>query len=66
MTMEQHQEGTGITGWVIMFVSFILSFLHEATVVFQFFAASIAMFFACIKLIEWVRKQKNTKRKKGI
>ena len=64
--MEQHQEGTGITGWVIMFISLLLSFLHEATVIFQFIAATIAMFFACIKLVEWVRKQKNTRRKKGI
>ena len=64
--MIQNNEGTGVTGWVIMFVSFLLSFLQEATVIFQFFAATIAMFFACIKLIEWVRKQKNTRRKKGI
>jgi hypothetical protein len=64
--MEQHNEGTGFTGWVIMFISFLLSFLHELTVIFQFFAATIAMFFACVKLIEWVRKQKNTRRKKGI
>ena len=64
--MEQHQEGTGITGWVIMFISLLLSFLHEATVIFQFIAATIAMFFACIKLVEWVRKQKITRRKKGI
>ena len=64
--MIQNNEGTGVIGWVIMFVSFLLSFLQEATVIFQFFAATIAMFFACIKLIEWVRKQKNTRRKKGI
>jgi len=64
--MEQHDEGTGITGWVIMFISLLLSFLHEATVIFQFIAALIAMFFAAIKLIEWVRKQKNTRRKKGL
>jgi hypothetical protein len=64
--MEQHDEGTGITGWVIMFISLLLSFLHEATVIFQFIAALIAMFFAAIKLIEWLRKQKNTKRKKGL
>jgi hypothetical protein len=64
--MEQHDEGTGITGWVIMFISLLLSFLHEATVIFQFIAALIAMFFAAIKLIEWLRKQKNTKRKRGL
>jgi len=64
--MEQHDEGTGITGWVIMFISLLLSFLHEATVIFQFIAALIAMFFAAIKLIEWFRKQKNTKRKRGL
>lgn len=64
--MEQHQEGTGLTGWVIMFISLLLSFLHEATVIFQFIAATIAMFFAAIKLIEWVRKQQNTRRKKGL
>lgn len=64
--MIQNNEGTGVTGWVIMFVSFLLSFLQEATVIFQFFAATIAMFFACVKLIEWVKKQQNTRRKKGI
>jgi hypothetical protein len=64
--MEQHDEGTGITGWVVMFISLLLSFLHEATVIFQFIAALIAMFFAAIKLIEWLRKQKNTKRKRGL
>ncbi len=64
--MIQNNEGTGVTGWVIMFVSFLLSFLQEATVIFQFFAATIAMFFACLKLVEWVRKQKNTRRKKGL
>lgn len=64
--MIQNNEGTGVTGWVIMFISFLLSFLHELTVVFQFFAATIAMFFACIKLIEWVRKQKSSRRKRGL
>jgi hypothetical protein len=64
--MEQHNEGTGITGWIIMFISLLLSFLHEATVIFQFIAALIAMFFAAIKLIEWVKKQKITKRKRGL
>ena len=64
--MIQNNEGTGVTGWVIMFISFLLSFLQEATVVFQFFAATIAMFFACLKLVEWFRKQKWIQRKKGL